>query len=130
MRMTVAYAATLLAFLAIDLVWLGLIAKPFYRRALGRLRAERFCVLPAALLYLLFPAGIVMFAVLPGVEQGRIASAAALGGAFGFFAYATYDLTSWATLKEWPARLAVVDILWGTMLAAVAAAAGAWSIAG
>ena len=122
--MLATYGLTLLPFAALDLVWLGLAAKRFYRDALGELLAPRFRPAPALAFYLLFPIGIVLFAVAPAM--GSMSNAGLLGAGFGFFAYATYDLTNWATLRAWPARLALVDMAWGTALTSVSAAIGAW----
>ncbi len=125
MPTAVAYLATLAALTLIDLLWLGVVAKGFYRRALGPLMAKRIRWPAAAAFYLLFAAGIVLFAVWPAVQGGRVWLAALLGGLFGFFAYATYDLTNLATLEGFPLRLALVDMAWGSALTAAAAAVGA-----
>ncbi len=121
-----AYAATTLVMVAIDLVWLGVIAKPLYQQGIGHLMAAEPKLGAAALFYLLYPVGLMVFAVLPGASPawGDTALKAAL---FGFFAYATYDLTNLATLKEWPTSLALIDMAWGTAVSAVAALAGRWA---
>lgn len=121
------YLVTLVVFVAIDLVWLGAIAKNFYRDQLGSLMANPINLGPAVAFYLLYPVGIMLFAVIPSQDAGGLARAAMLGGAFGFFAYATYDLTNWATLRGWPGALTYVDIGWGTVLTAIAAVSGAWA---
>ena len=122
----IAYAATLIAFFAIDMIWLGSVAKDFYAAQLGdRLGGPRWGV--AIGFYCLYIAGIVLFAVKPGIETGSVMTAAMWGALFGFFCYATYDLTNLATLKDWPAKVALVDIPWGTFLTASCAAAGAWA---
>jgi uncharacterized membrane protein len=123
MRMAVPYLATLIVFTLVDLIWLGVVAKSFYRRELRSLIADQVRLPPAALFYLLYPAGLVLFAVWPALQQADMLQAALLGGAFGFFAYATYDLTNWATLKDWTAKLTAVDLTWGTLLSAGTAAA-------
>lgn len=121
-----AYAATTLVMVAIDLVWLGLIAKPIYQQGIGHLMAAEPKLVAGALFYLLYPVGLMVFAVVPGASSawGDTALKAAL---FGFFAYATYDLTNLATLKDWPASLAAIDTAWGTAVSAVAALAGRWA---
>ena len=123
MRFLIPYVATLAAFIVIDLVWLGLIAKAFYRRELGGLMANPINLPAAVVFYLIFPIGLVIFAVHPAL--GSITRAGQLGAMFGFFAYATYDLTNLATLKNWSTKLALVDMAWGTVLGSVCAAAGA-----
>ena len=47
-----------------------------------------------------------------------------LAALFGFVAYATYDLTNLATLKNWPVALSLLDMAWGSLLSVVAATAG------
>jgi len=124
MRTMIAYLAALPAFVVVDLLWLGVIAKGFYRGALRPVMVDRIRVAPALLFYLVYPAGLTLFAIAPALATGDIARAAALGGAFGFFAYATYDLTNLATLRDWPVRLTILDLAWGTVLSAAAAVAG------
>jgi uncharacterized membrane protein len=118
-----AYAATAMVMIALDLLWLGVVAKPMYQAGIGHLMAERPNVPVAVLFYALYALGLVVFAVLPaaGAGWGRVL---ATGAMFGFFAYATYDLTNLATLKQWPVGLSLLDMAWGTMVSAVSAAAG------
>lgn len=119
-----AYVATLITMLALDLLWLGVVAKPLYQQGIGHLMAPSPKVPVALLFYAVFAAGLTWFAVLPNAAPtgwGRALGSAAL---FGFFAYATYDLTNLATLKDWPVGLSVLDMAWGSAVSAVAAAAG------
>ncbi len=119
-----AYAGTLIVLVGLDLLWLGVVAKPLYQQGIGHLMAEKPNVPVALLFYLLFALGLVLFAVEPGgptVSWGKTMVTAAM---FGFFAYATYDLTNLATLKQWPIGLSMLDIAWGTCVSAVAAAGG------
>lgn len=110
------YVITLAVFFAIDMVWLGLAAKSFYRKQLGHLMAPQV-VWPAAILfYLLFIVGLIVFAVRPALAAGVPAKALGLGALLGFISYATYDLTNLATLKDWPVAVTVVDLVWGTVL--------------
>lgn len=123
-RYFAAYAATAVVMIALDLLWLGLIAKPVYQQGIGHLMAERPNLAVAALFYALFALGLIVFAVVPhGADTpwGKTVLAAAL---FGFFAYATYDLTNLATLKNWPLGVSLLDMAWGTTVSAVSAAAG------
>jgi len=124
MRYLVAYLAAGLAFLAIDSVWLITMADLLYRPLLGDLLAESFNVVPAVLFYVIYIAGIVIFAVRPALASGRWTTAATFGALFGFCAYATYDLTNHATIKNWPAVITVADLCWGTVLTAISATAG------
>jgi uncharacterized membrane protein len=119
------YLVTLAIFFAIDMVWLGVVAKTFYRKHLGYLMAPKV-VWPAAILfYLLFIAGLVVFAVRPGLAAGGPGKALLLGAFLGLVAYATYDLTNMATVKDWPLVVTVVDLVWGTVLGGLVAWLGA-----
>jgi uncharacterized membrane protein len=109
---------------ALDLAWLSYAVKAFFEPAIGPLLAEKTNMTAAVLFYVLYIVGILLFAVAPALAGGGWARALGMGAAFGFFAYMTYDLTNMATLKAWPAHLAVIDIAWGTLVTAVAAAAG------
>jgi uncharacterized membrane protein len=117
------YAATVPILFAIDLVWLGLVAKDFYRSRLGDLMRPDPRWGPAILFYLLYVAGLLVFAVLPGLERGALGRAVALGAGLGFICYCTYDLTNLSLAKEFPTVVAVVDIIWGTVLSGIVAAA-------
>jgi len=119
-----AYGGSALAMLAMDSAWLSFAAKRLYRPHLGDMLADGFRLPPAALFYFLYVGGIVFLAVMPGVEAGKWTVAATRGAALGFIAYATYDLTNQATLKQWSTTVTAVDMAWGTLLTAVAAAAG------
>jgi len=111
-------------FLILDAVWLSQMAPRLYRPAIGDMLADRPNFAAAAIFYLLYVTGILVLAVLPALEKGSLAKAAALGAFVGLFAYGTYDLTNHATLKDWPARLTLVDMAWGTVLTSLAACAG------
>lgn len=123
MILAAAYVAAALAFLALDALWLGVVAKNFYFSRLGDLMRDKPDFGVAALFYAIYIAGIVYFAILPSLAAGW--TRAALNGAIlGLLAYATYDLTNLATLRGYPADLAKVDIAWGCFLTAVSAVAG------
>ncbi len=123
-RLLLAYLAAALVMAALDLAWLGFAAKAFFEPAVGSLMAEKTNYAAAVLFYVLYIAGILLFAVTPALRGGGWTTALALGAAFGFFAYMTYDLTNMATLRLWPVHLAVIDVAWGTFVTAVAAGAG------
>lgn len=116
------YLATTPVFLAIDFLWLGLIARSFYAKQLGNFFTGVENWGAAVLFYLIFIVGIMIFAVLPAIENASLLRALVLGALFGFFCYATYDLTNYATLKNWPLIVVVVDILWGIFITATTAA--------
>lgn len=110
------YLLTIPVFFAIDLLWLGVVAKNFYQNNLAHLLSPDVNWPAAFLFYFMYIAGIILFAVKPGLDAGSLAKAALWGALFGFFTYATYDLTNLATLRDWPIKVVVVDILWGTVL--------------
>lgn len=120
----IAYIATGLVFLAIDAVWLTLAAQRLYRPLMGDMLVDSFRLAPAALFYLIYIAGIVVFAIAPALASERWTTAMSYGAFLGLFAYATYDLTNQATLKNWPLAVTVADLCWGTFLTAVAATGG------
>ena len=115
------YVITLLIFFAIDLVWLGVVAKNFYRHHIGHLMSPEVNWAAAELFYAVYIAGIVVFAVKPAFEAASSARALAYGAALGFIAYATYDLTNQATMKGWPVLVTAIDLAWGTVLTATVA---------
>lgn len=118
MNVIITYGIATVAFFAIDMVWLGLIAKNFYRNKLSHLMSDEV-VWPAAIIfYLLYIAGIVYFAINPALKAGNWHLALLNGGLLGGLCYATYDLTNMATLTKWPWEIVVVDILWGIFLTA------------
>lgn len=112
------YAIALPIFFAIDMTWLGLIAKSFYRAQIGALMKSDVNWGAAILFYLLFIAGLVVFVITPAVTKGSWTQALFLGALFGLVCYATYDLTNLAVTKDWPLLVTVVDLLWGAVLAA------------
>ena len=118
-----AYVATALAMLVLDALWLGLIAAPLYQQGIGHLMAPQPRLGVAALFYLLYPLGIVIFAV-AARPAGAWRPTLLAGALFGFFAYATYDLTNLATLKGWPLGLSLIDMAWGTVVSPASAAGG------
>jgi uncharacterized membrane protein len=120
----IAYLATGLVFLAIDAVRLTVAAQRLYRPLIGDMLLESFRLLPALLFYLIYIAGIVVFAIAPAMASGRWTTATFYGAFLGFVAYATYDLTNQATLRNWPAAVTVADLCWGTFLTALAATIG------
>ena len=112
------YLITLPVFLAIDLVWLSLIARKFYAQYLGYLMKTNINYVAAGLFYLFFVIGLVVFSVLPALEKNSWTQALLLGALLGLVSYATYDLTNLATIKDWPLIVTIVDMIWGTVLGA------------
>jgi uncharacterized membrane protein len=123
------YLITVPIFFIVDLVWLGVVAKSFYQKHLGYLMRPQVNWTAAILFYLLFIIGIVIFAVKPALEAQSGLRALAYGALFGFFTYATYDLTNLATVKDWPVIVTAIDLVWGTVLCG-AVAWGSYQISG
>ncbi len=121
----VTWAATFVVLLVIDMVWLGLVAKGMYQEAMGDLMSPQPRLAFAAVFYLIYPVGLMIFAILPGIDAHSVTRAAVLGGLFGLFCYATYDLTNLAVIRNWPLALSFIDIAWGTVVSGMAATAGA-----
>ncbi|WP_460160474.1 DUF2177 family protein [Pseudomonas sp. S2_B10] len=117
----IAYVSTLLTFLLLDGIWLGLLMAPTYRELLGSLMLDKPLLLPAAVFYCLYVIGCVVFVVLPALSWRR---AAKLGALLGLVAYGTYDLTNWATLRDWSVQVSLMDWAWGTVATAVACTVG------
>jgi uncharacterized membrane protein len=113
------YFITLIAFLAIDMVWLGLVARTFYRNYLGFLMTPTTNWIAAVLFYLLFILGILVFVVVPGLQDNSFKATILRAVLFGLVTYATYDLTNLATVKNWPVLITVIDMAWGTILSVV-----------
>jgi uncharacterized membrane protein len=118
------YFSTLLVFFAVDMVWLGLVARTFYSKYLGYLMAPGVNWPAAILFYLLFIVGILVFVVLPGLKSGSTRDMLLRAALFGLITYATYDLTNLAILKDWPVMISVVDMAWGTTLSVIVSYAG------
>mgnify|MGYP001003427859 CR=1 FL=1 len=110
------YIIAFIIFLAIDAIWLGLVAPKFYKAQIGHLMSDKPNLVAALVFYLLFVVGIIYFVVNPAVEAQSISKVLVAGALFGFMTYATYDLTNLATLKDWPITVTIVDLVWGTSL--------------
>ena len=112
------YAIALPVFFAIDMVWLGLVAKGFYAKQIGSLLKPDVNWTAAIIFYLLFIVGLVVFVITPAVEKHSWVHALLFGALFGLVCYATYDLTNLAVAKDWPLLVTIVDLVWGAVLAA------------
>ena len=124
MSYLVAFAATLVSFLAIDLVWITSVVRPLYEREVPGLLRDEPRIGGAVLFYVAYVAGIVLFAVRPGLAQQSVGVTLGYGAAFGALAYATFTVTNYAVLNQWTVTLVVTDIAWGAVLTAVAGACG------
>jgi uncharacterized membrane protein len=123
-KLIISYALTFVVFFIVDMAWLGLIAKDLYKKYLGDFLSEQVNWTAAVVFYLLFIVGVFIFAIMPAVEKNSLVSAITLGALFGFFTYATYDLTNLATLKNWPITIVFIDIIWGSVLTGIVSTAG------
>lgn len=118
----VAYLITFAAFAAIDISWLMFMGAKLYKETLGDILAPQIRMGPAIAFYLLYPIGLVVFAVYPSLKSGSVGAAAFYGALFGFMAYATYELTNYATLRNWTLGITVIDIIYGAAVGAVVSA--------
>lgn len=111
------YAIALPVFFAIDMLWLGVIAKDFYRSQVGGLLKPDVNWAAAIIFYLLFIVELIVFVITPAMEKGSWTHALFFGALFGLVCYATYDLTNLAIAKDWPLLVTIVDMIWGAVLA-------------
>jgi uncharacterized membrane protein len=119
------YLLTFAVFIVVDLVWLSTVALKFYTDNIGASRMQVPPIWPVAIaFYLLYVAGVLVVVSIPAAHSGDLWKAVLFGALFGLCAYATYDLTNWSTLKDWPAIVSLVDMVWGTTLTAIVATAG------
>jgi uncharacterized membrane protein len=116
------YIASLVTFLVVDFAWLSTMSSRVYKPILGDVLLPKFAMMPAAVFYLLYPLGLVIFAVNPALKMGSLQTAVIYGALFGLFTYGTYDLTNQATLRNWTTTLTVIDMTWGGVLGAITAA--------
>ena len=122
MNYALAYVASLLLFAAVDITWLMTMGARLYKQTLGDLLLPSVNIAPAIAFYLMYPAALVYFAVIPSLKSGSVSPALLNGALFGFFAYATYELTNFATLRNWTLQITVVDITYGAIASGLAAA--------
>jgi uncharacterized membrane protein len=120
------YLVSLFVFLAIDLLWLGVIAKNLYSQQIGFLMADTIRWGAALVFYALFIFGLMYFAIFPAFKQGDWSIALLNGALFGLICYATYDLTNLATLKGWPMKIVIYDLMWGTFISASVSSITFW----
>ena len=113
------YGIAFVTCFALDLVWLGLMAKDFYQRHIGHLMRPDVQWAPGVLFYVIYVGALVVFVIQPALEKQSLGHAIGLGAFFGLAAYAAFDLTSLALLKDFPVMVAVVDLAWGAALSAV-----------
>jgi len=120
------YSSFLITMLAIDLIWLLGIAKSLYRDEMGDLMATEPKLVAGLAFYLLYALGAVIFVVIPALSKQSLLYALQYGALFGFFCYMTYDLTNLAVIRDFPTRLAFVDMIWGSFVTAVVSSLAYW----
>lgn len=118
------YGITTLVFFALDFIWLSTATSRIYAPLMGDLLAPKPNLPVAAVFYLFYVVGVIALAVVPGLKEGALIGAVWRGALFGLLAYATYDLTNLATIRDWPWQVSVIDMIWGTTLNSAVAAAG------
>ena len=113
------YCLTVPIFFSVDMLWLGFIAKDFYQNHLGFLLRPQVNWFAAIIFYLIYIVGILIFGVSPGINTQSWTRALIFGSLYGFFTYATYELTNMALVENWPFKVVIVDILWGIVLCSI-----------
>jgi uncharacterized membrane protein len=127
MQLVAAYVAALVVFVLVDAVWLSTMGNMLYRPILGDILLPTLRIAPALVFYAAFPIGIVALAVMPALKSGSFGAAAASGLLLGAIAYGTYDLTNYATLRNWNLQLTVLDIVYGAIATGAAAVAATYA---
>jgi len=123
------YGMTACVFFTIDLFWLGFAAKGLYQRYIGELLRAQVNWAAAVVFYAIYIGGIEVFVLIPALQDGAgIVRTAVMGGLLGFFAYSTFDLTCLALIRDWSVTIAVLDMLWGTVLTALTSVVVIWLV--
>lgn len=117
----IAYVLTFVIFAAFDIAWLTTMGAKLYKQTLGSILTDEIRTLPAIAFYLMYPAGLVIFAIAPALKGGSPWIAVIYGALFGLFAYGTYELTNYATLRNWTAQITLIDMAYGLVVSAVVA---------
>lgn len=120
----ISYILTFIVFLMIDMLWLGVLAKNLYQKYMGGFLSDTVNWTAAFIFYIIYIVGVSIFVIYPAVAKDSILYALIMGALLGFFAYATYDLTNLATLKDWPLPIVFIDIIWGSVLTASVSVSG------
>lgn len=118
------YLVVLITFFVIDMIWIGVIAKKFYKVQLGSMMAKKINWFAAIGFYLLYIVGLLFFVIMPAIDQGSWFYALWTGAFFGLICYATYDLSNLATLEGWPKAVTAVDMVWGSSFSAILSVVG------
>ena len=124
LKYAIVYGVSLAVFLIVDFIWLGWLARSYYHRQLGDLLSQRVNWGAAMAFYAIYIVGLMIFCIVPAIHRSSLSQAIILGGLYGFFTYATYELTNYALIRDWPAPLVPVDIAWGVVLCCIVSACG------
>ena len=117
------FSVSLFTFLILDAIWLGFIARNFYAKYLAAYLTDNVIWLSAIIFYLIFNIGLLIFVILPSIEKNSYTTLILYSLLYGLVTYATYDLTNYATIKDWPFTVTIVDIIWGMFVAFASASA-------
>ena len=110
------YIVAFVVFLVVDIVWLAVVAKDLYQKELGYIMKAKPNWIAAVIFYLVFIVGVVFFVINPAIEKNSWTYALFVGMFFGLITYSTYDLTNLATLENWPLKITIIDLIWGSSL--------------
>lgn len=124
MKIIIIYIASLATFIILDIIWLGVITRNYYSSEIGHLMSEKVNYLAAIAFYLIFVTGLVILAIMPGLKDENLKRTIINAAILGFVSYATYDLTNLATLKDWPLKMVLIDISWGTIISTITSIIG------
>ena len=114
MKPILVFTITFIVFLLIDFLWLSVISGDLYKNNIGHLMSKNVQLLPALIFYAIFVVGLTVLVLIPGLESQDLTRTLLLAALFGLVTYATYDLTNLATLKDWPLKITLIDLAWGT----------------
>lgn len=112
------YLISFISLIGLDSIWLTKVSPKLYKEQIGHLMADKPNLPAAGLFYAIYILGLVIFIVQPAVSKESVMYAATRGALFGLVAYATFDLTSLAVLKDWPVKITIIDLIWGSVLTA------------
>lgn len=128
MKWIIAYVAAAVSFGILDFFWLRWAEPNLYRPVIGEIMADQLRVGAAGAFYFLYLAGMVWFAIKPGIASGQVMTAVLNGALLGALCYATFDLTNQAVMKVWATHITIADIIWGAFATAVASGAATWAV--
>jgi uncharacterized membrane protein len=120
------YFSFLISLIAVDMIWLLVIAKTMYRDSMGDLMADEPKIVAGIAFYVLYAIGVCIFVIMPAINKQSWFDAVMYGALFGFFCYMTYDLTNLSVIRNFPTQLAFIDIAWGSFATALVSGVTYW----